>query len=195
MAVTRAQKQFVARFMEQDFRNATEAYLKAYPKASYDTARVEASRLLTKPCIKEYMSAVISEALEREKLPLEKRLFDYWVKRAFYDITGIIDLNGNLRITEEELRERGLDVCIDSVNKKINARGETTITYKFADKDAAAEMLQKYIQMIHEKIELNIKDDSRLVDLKNLLLEKAGQSPEERDRIIAELDTLTGNEE
>jgi hypothetical protein len=41
---------------------------------------------------------------------------------------------------------------------------------------------------------VTVKDDSRLVDLKNLLLDKAGQSPEEKDRIIAELDKLTGDE-
>jgi phage terminase small subunit len=195
MSIARAQKQFVARFIEQDFRNATEAYLYAYPKAAYHTARVEAARLLAKPSIRNYMGDVISEALKREKIPLEKRLFDYWMRRAFYDVTEIIGLNGTLKLTEEELREKGLHACIDSVNKKVNARGETTITYKFADKDKAADMLQKYIQMIHEKIELDIKDDSRIVDLKKLLLDKAGQSPEEKERIIAELDKLTGNEE
>jgi hypothetical protein len=41
---------------------------------------------------------------------------------------------------------------------------------------------------------ITVKDDSRLVDLKNLLLDKAGQSPEEKDKIIAELDKLTSDE-
>ena len=154
MAVTRAQKTFVARFIENDFRNAADAYRKAYPKASYDTARVQASKILTKPNIQEYLGAVIAEALAREKLPLEKRLFDYWMKRAFYDVTEIIGLDGTVKLTAEELREKGLETCIDSVNKKINADGAETVTYKFADKDRAAEMLQKYIRMIHEKVEV-----------------------------------------
>jgi phage terminase small subunit len=158
MAVTRAQKTFVARFIENDFRNAADAYRKAYPKASYDTARVEASKFLTKPNIQEYLSAVIAETLAREKIPLEKRLFDYWMKRAFYDVTEIIGLDGTVKLSGEELREKGLETCIDSVNKKIDAQGNEIVTYKFADKDRAAEMLQKYIRMIHEKVEIEFID-------------------------------------
>jgi LPS O-antigen subunit length determinant protein (WzzB/FepE family) len=75
------------------------------------------------------------------------------MKRAFYDVTGIIDLNGNLQITGEELREKGLDACIDSINKKTDAQGREIITYKFADKDRAADMLQRYIQMIKDPVQ------------------------------------------
>jgi phage terminase small subunit len=155
MAVTRAQKRFLDHYIEQDFRNATEAYRKAYPKASYNTARVQSSRLLTKPDIQEHLSAVIAEALAREKISLEKHIFDYWMKRAFYDLTEIIDLHGTVQLTEEELREKGLNACIDSINRKTDAQGQEIITYKFADRDFAVEMLQKYIRMIHEKIEVD----------------------------------------
>jgi phage terminase small subunit len=155
MAVTRAQKKFAARFIENDFRNATDAYLKAYPKASYDTARSEAAKCLAKPSIQEYLSAVLKETLGRDKIPVEKRVFGYWMKRAFYDVTEIIGLDGELKITEEELREKGLEVCIDSVNKKTDAQGQKIVTYKFADKDKAVDMLQRYIRMIHEKIEID----------------------------------------
>jgi phage terminase small subunit len=178
MAVTRAQKKFVARFIENDFRNATDAYLKAYPKASYDTARVEAAKCLTKPNIQEYMSGVLKETLAREKIPLEKRIFDYWMKRAFYDITEIIGLDGTLKLTDEELREKGLAVCIDSISKKTDAQGNETITYKFADKDAAAEMLQKYIQMIHEKIEIDFISPEVRATLAAVLSPPSGPSPE-----------------
>jgi phage terminase small subunit len=148
MEITRAKKRFVDYYIEQDFRNASLAYQRAYPKASYDTARVESSRLLAKPDIQEYMGSIIAEVLRRDKIPLEKRLFDFWMRRAFYDITEIIDLQGNIRLTEEELREKGLDVCVDSINRKTDAAGRETYTYKFADKDDAADHLQQYIQMI-----------------------------------------------
>jgi phage terminase small subunit len=191
--ITRSQKKFLDYFIENDFRNATDAYLKAYPKASFETASRNGSRLLKNAGIQEYLSTVIAEVLQREKIPLEKRIFDYWMRRAFYDITELIDLHGKVKLTEVELREKGLEVCIDSINQKVNARGETIVTYKFADKDRATEMLQKYIQMIHEKVEINLREDDRLVDLKNLLLERAKESPEERERIIAELEKATGN--
>jgi hypothetical protein len=148
MAVTRAQKRFLDYYIEQDFKNASEAYLKAYPEASYDTARANSTRLLARTYIQEHLSATIADVLRREKVPLEKRIFDYWMRRAFYDITEIIDTKGNMRLDDGELRERGLSVCIDSINKKTDSHGNVTIVYKFADKDAAAEHLQQYIQMI-----------------------------------------------
>ena len=78
------------------FRNAAGAYQKAYPKSSCETARANAAKLLTKANIQEYMSAAIAEVLVREKIPLEKRILDYWVKRAFYDPAEIVDGKGAL---------------------------------------------------------------------------------------------------
>jgi phage terminase small subunit len=146
--ITKAQINFVNSFIEQDFKNATEAYKKAYPKVSYEAARVNASRLLTNTNIQQTITETLTEILKKDKIPLEKRLFDYWMKRAFYDITEIISIDGEMKLTDKELREKGLEVCIDSINKKIDAQGREIITCKFADKDKAAEMLQKYIQMI-----------------------------------------------
>jgi phage terminase small subunit len=151
--ITKAQRNFVNNFIEQDFKNATEAYMRAYPKVSYESARVIASKTLTNINIQSLISQTITEILAKDKIPLEKRIFDYWMKRAFYDITELIDLHGNVKLTEEELRENGLEVCINSINKKVNAQGETIITYEFADKDKAADMLQRYIQMIKEPVQ------------------------------------------
>jgi phage terminase small subunit len=110
--MTKARKNFVNYYIEQDFKNATEAYKRAYPNASYETAKVEASRLLTKPNIQEHMSAVIAEVLQREKIPLEKRILDTWVKRAFFDLAEIIDSKGALIHPLEELSRQGLSVCV-----------------------------------------------------------------------------------
>jgi phage terminase small subunit len=163
--ITRAQIKFVDCYIEQDFTNATAAYQRAFPKASYETARRNASILLTKTDIQDLIRKTLSEIIDREKIPLEKRILDYWTRRAFYDITGIIGLDGTLKITEEQLRETGLAVCIDSVNRKTDAQGHETITYKFADKDEAVKMLQGYIQMIKpqtQKIEIGgLSDEAR----------------------------------
>ena len=130
-----------------DFNGDQAANRAGYSKKS---ARSQAARLLTKANILAEISRLVEEVLDFSKIPLKKQLFDYWMKRAFYDITEIIGLDGNIKLTEEDLREKGLHVCIDSVNKKINTKGETIITYQFADKDKAADMLQRYIQMIQE---------------------------------------------
>jgi phage terminase small subunit len=176
MKTPKAQRDFINHFIEQDFRNATGAYQRAFPKASYDTAKVEASRLLTKPYIQGYMAETLAEIIRRDKIPLEKRIFDYWVKRAFYDITEIIGIDGEMKLTDEKLREKGLEVCIDSINKKTDAQGREIITYKFADKDKAAEMLEKYIQMIKPQAQdLNITGGI------------SSLTPEERDKEIADM--------
>jgi hypothetical protein len=108
--MTKAQKNFVNYYIEQDFRNAAAAYQRAYPNASYETAKVEASKFLTKPNIQEYLGIVIGEVLRRDKIPLEKKIFDFWLKRAFYDPAEIIDSKGALIHPLEELSRRGLSV-------------------------------------------------------------------------------------
>jgi phage terminase small subunit len=119
------------------------------------TAEVRAVQLLRILKVKDEISRLLDELLAEAKLPLEKKIFEYWTVRAFYDITEIIDLAGSLKLTEAQLRERGLHVCIDSINRKVNSQGQEIITYKFADKDAAVEMLQKYIRMIREEITIS----------------------------------------
>lgn len=176
--ITKAQRNFVNYFIEQDFNNAAEAYRKAYPKVSYETARVSACKLLTNANIQKIISETLTEILKKDKIPLEKRIFDYWMKRAFYDITEIIDVKGRMKLNEDQLREKGLTVCIDSINKKINAQGQEILTYQFADKDKAADMLQRYIQMIKEPVKENKIEISGTIDV---------LSHEERQKRIEEL--------
>ena len=47
-----------------DSSTAVEAYLTAYPGVSYDTARVNSTRLLNKPHIKEYINILLDEQQE-----------------------------------------------------------------------------------------------------------------------------------
>jgi len=137
----------------KDF-NATKAAIRVgYSK---DTAAEIGHENLKKPHIQNELSGQISELLAQAKIPLEKQIFEYWMKRAFYDVSEIVDLNGNLILNEKQLRKKGLHVCIDSINKRMTESGKVTIQYKFADKDKAVEMLQKYIQMIKEKLDLTL---------------------------------------
>jgi phage terminase small subunit len=155
--VTKARKNFVNFYIEQDFQNATGAYQRAYPKASEESARRNASRLLTNADIQEYMSAVLAEIIQRERLPLERRILDYWLKRAFYDPAEIIDSKGALLHPLEELSRQRLSACIEGIETRINAQGVETVKIKLADRDKALEMLQQYIQMIKpqtQKIEI-----------------------------------------
>lgn len=138
---------FVRYYIEQDFRDATSAYLRAF-SCTKVSARTGAARLLADANIQEALSTELAAVLKEKRRPLEKRILDTWMVRAFYDSTEIIGLNGELVIAEDELRKRGLHVCIDSINKKLNSQGDEYMEYKLADRDKALDMLQKYIAMI-----------------------------------------------
>lgn len=138
---------FVRLYIEQDFKNATGAYQKVYG-VSEKVAASGASRLLKDDNIQEALATELAAVLKEKRRPLEKQVLDVWMKRAFYDPTEIIDLDGKLVISTEELRAKGLQVCIDSINEKLNAQGMPYIEYKLADRDKALDMIQKYIQMV-----------------------------------------------
>jgi phage terminase small subunit len=162
--LTRAQRKFIDFYIEQDFRNATTAYVRAYPRSSEETARRNASRLLTKADIQEYMSGVLSEIIKRERFPLERRILDYWTRRAFYDPAEIVDSKGALLHPLEELSKLQLSVCVEGIETRI-IQGVETTKIKLADRDKSLEMLQRYIEMIKpqtQKIEIGgLSDEAR----------------------------------
>jgi hypothetical protein len=148
--LVQARADFVRYYIEQDFRSATGAYQRAYGEKTEAVAAACASRLLKDAKVQEALADELAAVLAERRVPLEKRILDTWIVRAFYDPTEIISLKGALKISEKELRARGLQVCIDSINKKVDQRGREFIEYKLADRDKALDMLQKYIAMIRE---------------------------------------------
>jgi hypothetical protein len=111
------------------------------------------------------MSAILAEIIKREKLPLEKRILDVWLKRAFYDPAEIVDGKGTLLHPLEELSKQGLSICIEGIETRINAQGVEITKTKLADRDKALEMLQAYIVMVKpqtQKIEIDgLSDEAR----------------------------------
>lgn len=154
-ALTQQRADFVRFYIEQDFRDATAAYQRAFD-CTEKSANSGAFRLLKDASIQDALSAELAAVLKEKRRPLEKRVLDTWMVRAFYDPTEILDLDGNLVIDEAELRKRGLHVCIDSINKKLNSQGDEYMEYKLADRDKALDMLQKYIQMV-KPIDASVK--------------------------------------
>jgi phage terminase small subunit len=171
--------------------NATQAAIRAGYSA--DTARRIGPENLSKRVVQNELSNQIEEMLIQSKIPVKKMIFGYWMKRAFYDITDIISTKGVMKMSDKRLKETGLSVCIDSINKKTDAKGKDIITYEFANKDKAIEMLSKYIQMIKEEQPVsNTTNNNKLISLKTLIVNQVKASPQEGDRIIGELEKLTG---
>ncbi|MDR0586186.1 MAG: hypothetical protein LBG26_03000 [Treponema sp.] len=79
----------------------------------------------------------------------------------------------------------------------------SVLTYGFIRQAIAAvgkndfSVFRQMLEFIYGKDEqpIRIKDDAGLVDLKDLLIERCEESPEERERIIAGLEKITGNTE
>jgi len=187
--LVQARADFVRNYIEQDFKDATGAYQRAYPNASESTAAVESSRLLKDPKVQEAIADELAAVIAEKRRPLEKRILDTWIVRAFYDPTEIVDLKGALKITEKELRRRGLHVCIDSINQKLTSQGYPYMEYKLADRDKALDMLQRYIAMIREpEKNLNVNVGGGVLKVKETM------SPEEwAAAAAAQQGALTGS--
>ncbi|MDU3723271.1 MAG: PBSX family phage terminase large subunit [Clostridium celatum] len=88
--LTEKQRLFCIYYIENF--NATKAYKKAYG-CSYDTAKVEGCKSLTKPNIKKEIQRLTKECLEEEEVEakiLNKRLFETYMKIAFSDVTDYL---------------------------------------------------------------------------------------------------------
>lgn len=68
--LTKKQKTFCEEYIANGY-NATQAYLKAYD-CQYDSARVEGSKALKKPMVKEYIAALQKEAFEGACITAER---------------------------------------------------------------------------------------------------------------------------
>lgn len=145
--LTPQQLLFIATLIEMGFQRAGPAYMVAYPSSKPSAADASASQLLKNPKVKEQIEKHLNEILSSKKKFLEHEIFNFWYVRMSYDPTEIIDLNGQLVMSTEELRRRGLHVVIDSINKKYSNKGQTYVEYKLADRDKAAERLDAYIHM------------------------------------------------
>lgn len=123
--------------------NATQSYLKAYPEASYNTARTEGSKLLAEPNIKKY----INEQMEKKQ---DERI----MKQD--EILMLLTSIARGEQTEQTLQLCG-DGCQELVDKDISAK----------DRIKALELLGKRYGTFAEKVIVDV-DKEKQEALKNL---------------------------
>ena len=123
--------------------NATQSYLKAYPKASYETANVEGCKLLVKPSIKNYID-------ERMASKQDERI----MKQD--EILMLLTSIARGEQTEQTLQLCG-DGCQELVDKGISAK----------DRLKALELLGKRYGTFAEKVIVDV-DKEKKEALKNL---------------------------
>lgn len=112
--------------------NATQSYLKAYPKASYETANVEGCKLLVKPSIKNYID-------ERMASKQDERI----MKQD--EILRLLTSIARGEQTEQTLKGEGNGYQI-LVDKDISAK----------DRLKALELLGKRYGTFTEKVDISI---------------------------------------
>ena len=121
--------------------NATQSYLKAYPKASYETANVEGCKLLVKPSIKAYIDEQMA-----------KKQDDRIMKQD--EILRLLTAIARGEQTEQTLKGEGQGYQI-LVDKDISAK----------DRLKALELLGKRYGTFAEKIDVSVSKSEKLADI------------------------------
>lgn len=163
--LTPQQTLFIAELIKQGFQRAGPAYMIAYPKSKKSAADSNASRLMKNDKVRAHVEKHLNDILAEKKAFLEHEIFNFWYVRMSYDPTEIIGLDGRVKLTEEELRRRGLHVCIESIKRKLNSQGDEYLEIELADRNAAAVRLDGYIHMTKPLPTLNLNLNKDVDDM------------------------------
>ena len=123
--------------------NATQSYLKAYPEATYNTARTEGSKLLAEPNIKSYIDEQMAKKQDERIMKQD-------------EILMLLTSIARGEQTEQTLQLCG-DGCQELVNKDISAK----------DRIKALELLGKRYGTFADKVIVDV-DKEKQEALKNL---------------------------
>jgi phage terminase small subunit len=129
-------------------RNATQAYLRAYPGKAYTTARNEACKLLALPDIKAEVDAAEKEHARRTGVSA-RRVLRELAGIAFLDVADAFEGNGLPAPRPLSKIAPATRRSIQSVRVKRKKEGRKAVVeeveYKFADKLSALDKLCKHL--------------------------------------------------
>ena len=140
MAITKKQQKFAQEYIK-DF-NGTQAYLRAFPDANYDTANAMAGRWLQDSELKEYINELVDKYVketvnpQRIVLELQEIAYDrskplgernkalaqlckiYNLENMNLNVNANVNINPYENLTEEELKRlAGLEEDTDDTNE------------------------------------------------------------------------------
>lgn len=141
---------FCQEYVCSEVLNATQAYLKAFPHVTYNTARTTAAKLLAKTNIKARINDLNRERNERLSVNSEKVLREI-AKQAFYDPREFFDDDGRIKPISEMSPDAAAVISnIETLHKVTGEEsdGLAVITkIKLPDKRANLELLGRYLKM------------------------------------------------
>lgn len=157
--ISEQQKQFCSHYA-RDW-NATQAYMKAYPKALELSARSRASKLLTKDNIQEHIEK-IKKDVEKECGISKQMVVEEVMKMAFSSIAHLhdtwIDLKEFEKLTDEQKQ------CIESIETKSNK-----VSTKRTE-DGATEPFESETEVFVEQVKIKLHSKSKAIEILNKML-------------------------
>lgn len=203
--LTDKQMLFVSYYLK--YWNATKAYQKAYG-CDYGTARVEGSRTLAKPNIKEEIKRARDEIFA-ESLLSTKAIIQKYMDIAFADITDYmlfgtkeepyLDDKGEQMLdpeTGEPLTHKRNYVYFndsDHVDGTILSevkQGKDGVSIKLSDRMKALEKLEKYMGLMSEEEQLKV--GKLKLEIKQISGDSAGDAHEQNKQYIDALNNRVG---
>ncbi|MEH1740106.1 terminase small subunit [Fusobacterium varium] len=146
--MTKNQKLFVNEYLID--LNATRAYKKAYSNIKNDdTARANASRLLTNANIKNEIEKRMKDREKRTEVTQDKVVKEL-ARLAFTDRTSIV------KVTSGSLKIKSFDELTEDQKACISGAKETKfgIEVTFYNKEKALEMLGRHLGLFNDKLEV-----------------------------------------
>lgn len=156
--LTPSQRHFIAEFVVD--RNATQAYLRSHPGASYATARSEGSRLLANPSISQEIAAA-ARALARSCSISSRKVLRELALIAFADPEDVFQEDPSTKLpvprkwnTVPPSAKRAIKSI--KIKKRIVRSNEDyveeveEVEYRFHDKTKALDMLAKHLGLFKE---------------------------------------------
>lgn len=156
--LTASQRHFIAEFVAN--RNATQAYLRAFPEATYATARTESSRLLANPDILQEVNAAARSHAKACRISA-RRVLRELARIAFADMADVFqeDPSTGLPVPREwstvpPSAKRAIRSV--KVKKRVIRNDEhfleeiLEVEYKFNDKLKALDQLARHLGLTKE---------------------------------------------
>lgn len=178
--LTANQRLFVSEYLID--RNATRAYLAAYPTIkTSETAGVNGNRLLKNAKIQAAIDRAMMAQQKRLEISADRTLLEA-ARIAFADIRKLVDEDGNLKNIVDLDDDTTPAIASVKVRRVRNADGQMVDAheYRFWDKNAALDKLGKHFKLFIERKEVTGPDggpisvEQKVVTMKAILDEIEG---------------------
>lgn len=162
---------FCQGYIRREFKDATGAYLKAYPRCSEKAAPSAASRMLKNVKAATYLAEVQAKASKKAQLTVDQVVGEL-VKIGFSDMQQFAEWGpSGVTLKDSTEMEPDATACVAEVSETIGEKS-ISLRFKLHDKVAALRDLGRHLGMFKDTMEHTIKHDLDLSKLSDKELER-----------------------